>query len=662
VAAAHDQTAPVAVSAPLASSVNSSKTTNEQAPSSPDTKNENSTTSAVDTSKQTVASTQPSIATVSDRLIPVTESGSSGSDNAVSPSLAAAGNNSADGKKANGHDDGHSNHFHAIVGGMPTATVSITIGQSPPSNVTNTGSNGGGNNSSANAIIIENNNVNNVNNNSTSNNSKSDKSDASRKDDNSKSSKDSTNQSEALRSATESKNAASLVAQEIRKTVLRSSAAVPSSKDDLSVTRYRDPRTIHTLITSNGSPYQNFQARIMYGTYKIVQKMPGGEFMTGFTRILHRSINDEIVKEIPTFRAKPLHPACDTWCDFPVADRPDAVVQWITAARQDPSMIKGHFLLLLETDYVWDKPLVIPDWLVLNAMEDYVKAGVVGSMIDSTDGSKDKKGKEGEGVIVAAKKDEEESSMMMAKAEMSKLYKEMHERPLQGESEVNRRKNLRGIAFLFNYIMPNHPNCEGVIRNLSGQDPNKVPRSGPAPVLLLFSDFEKVVPHWANVTAAIEADSKAVRVLGWVREMYAWDIALVRAGLGESLLTTASPESLLISQPPHDQRIGNAAMFHYTWGVIYCHQKEYNAAMREGKDPATASGIWRWDKRDFTPAEVALKVPTIPLPPPWEQDLLTHEGHPVSKEMHETLVQMLTRMNQAIETLDDLSSPPNVSV
>jgi hypothetical protein len=32
---------------------------------------------------------------------------------------------------------------------------------------------------------------------------------------------------------------------------------------------------IHTIHTSNGSPYQNFQSRIMFGTYKLVQALPG---------------------------------------------------------------------------------------------------------------------------------------------------------------------------------------------------------------------------------------------------------------------------------------------------------------------------------------------------------------------------------------------------
>lgn len=55
-------------------------------------------------------------------------------------------------------------------------------------------------------------------------------------------------------------------------------------------------RTVHTLCTSNGSPYINFQSRIMYGTYKLAQKMPGGEKMVAFTRILHRTLPDELMQ------------------------------------------------------------------------------------------------------------------------------------------------------------------------------------------------------------------------------------------------------------------------------------------------------------------------------------------------------------------------------
>ncbi len=73
------------------------------------------------------------------------------------------------------------------------------------------------------------------------------------------------------------------------------------------------PDTIHTLCTGNGSPYQNYQLRIAYATYRLVQRMPGGERHVAFTRILHRTKPDALMGEIETFRADPLQPKCDDW-------------------------------------------------------------------------------------------------------------------------------------------------------------------------------------------------------------------------------------------------------------------------------------------------------------------------------------------------------------
>jgi hypothetical protein len=63
------------------------------------------------------------------------------------------------------------------------------------------------------------------------------------------------------------------------------------------------------------------------------------------------------MQEIPTYHAQPLTPACDHWCPFPVADRPNAVRQFFEAAARDPSLIQAPWILLIETDYVWMKPL-----------------------------------------------------------------------------------------------------------------------------------------------------------------------------------------------------------------------------------------------------------------------------------------------------------------
>ncbi|KXZ51261.1 hypothetical protein GPECTOR_13g748 [Gonium pectorale] len=324
--------------------------------------------------------------------------------------------------------------------------------------------------------------------------------------------------------------------------------------------------TIHSIFTCGGDYYQDFQSRIMYGTYKLVQQMPGGDKLTGFTRILHRMKPDELMNEIPTFRANPLHPKCDEWCDFPVADRPNAVRQWMEAVDRDPSMVKGAWILLLECDYVWMRPVQAPDAYDAKAV---------------------------------------------------------------------------GFQFMFDYIQPSHPTAVPIMNKLSGGiDTARIPSSGPAPVLIRFTDLKGVVPEWERLAAAIEADEQAVKQLDWVREMYAWDIALALRNV--TLVTETPPHSRLIAQPPHDLTLGDAAMLHYTWGTLYHENKKE---------------IWRWEKRDYTAPEKALKVPMLPMPPqPWKQGWTLQDGLPVTKELHELMTAMIGQMNKAIAIMPDLSS------
>lgn len=118
--------------------------------------------------------------------------------------------------------------------------------------------------------------------------------------------------------------------------------------------------TVHIAYTSNGSPYTNYQNLVLYGTFKLAQKMPGGEKMVAFTRILHRTSDDALSTKLPTFRANPLHPECDGWCDYPVADRPNAVRQFLLAARSDATVIRAPWLYIIETDFVFIKPIQAP--------------------------------------------------------------------------------------------------------------------------------------------------------------------------------------------------------------------------------------------------------------------------------------------------------------
>lgn len=325
--------------------------------------------------------------------------------------------------------------------------------------------------------------------------------------------------------------------------------------------------TIHTLCTSNGSPYLNFQNRIMYGTYKLVQKQPGGEKLVAFTRILHRQKGDVLMDEVPTWRADPLHPECDTWCEFPVADRPNAVQQWINAAKKDSTLIKAPWLLMIETDYVWMKPPAAPP----------------------------------------------------------------------AESKALSR------GFPFGYIQPTSPNIEFVMRKMYPEDRGPladVPNSGPAPVLMRWDELFRITPDWERLTKHIEDDKETKDKLGWVREMYAWSIGAALQGVKFDL--KLPPASTLISQPPADSVLGDAAMFHYTWGTIWSDEN--------GRE------VWKFDKRFYTDANLEIETPIIPLPPAWDpvRRLKQQDGIPVTEQLTKVYVEMITQMNEAIKLLPNL--------
>eukprot|EP00889_Picochlorum_renovo_P006826 jgi/Picre1/33856/NNA_001335.t1 len=97
--------------------------------------------------------------------------------------------------------------------------------------------------------------------------------------------------------------------------------------------------------------FANYQMRIAYGTYRLIQKMPGGERHTAFTRILHRTARDPdpLADEIPTFRADPLQPECDDWCEYPVSDRANAVNQFWKYAHE-AGLLREDWYYMIESD------------------------------------------------------------------------------------------------------------------------------------------------------------------------------------------------------------------------------------------------------------------------------------------------------------------------
>lgn len=101
-----------------------------------------------------------------------------------------------------------------------------------------------------------------------------------------------------------------------------------------------------------------------------------------------------------------------------------------------------------------------------------------------------------------------------------------------------------------------------------------------------------MAPEWERLTAHIEADPESKEKLGWVREMYAFSVAMALKRVKPSIV--GCPRCPLIAQPPADKALGGAAMFHYTWGTVFM--------------DSFGRKIWEFDKRTYTAEEIQRKV------------------------------------------------------
>jgi len=107
---------------------------------------------------------------------------------------------------------------------------------------------------------------------------------------------------------------------------------------------------ITTMITSNGGAYMNWQTRLVYASWKnVAMKHDKAGIMTRFTRVLHRTKDDELVGIVPTWRAEPWHPDCDNSCSYSVKDRARAIYDW----SQSEDAKKCSHVLMAEADYIF---------------------------------------------------------------------------------------------------------------------------------------------------------------------------------------------------------------------------------------------------------------------------------------------------------------------
>ncbi|PSC74116.1 hypothetical protein C2E20_2633 [Micractinium conductrix] len=342
--------------------------------------------------------------------------------------------------------------------------------------------------------------------------------------------------------------------------------------------------TIHVLITANGKPYVNWQTLALYGTFLRAQRMPGGDKMAAFTRILTRHEDDALSPVVPTWRSDPLVPGCGHGgpgrCPYVVAERPTAVLRFLVAAEQDPSLIQAPWLCLMESDFAFIRPLQAP-----------------------------------------------------------------------GPAE----SGVTSLAFEYQYIAPTAPGLQPFMRQLypPGLGPvSDIVGSGPSPVLARVAEWVQVAPRWEGLTQQMEADPAMVKKLGWVREMYAWSVAVAVERL--KLDYTPPPDNRLMIQVPVDYSLGKAAMIHYTWGPHVW-------------DVHNGTLVWKFEKREIVGERVEKELPKPDLPPPFRPGAWTTKPPdmetafrrgPLERELYDTFVQLIQALRDGIDE-DEGSDKPD---
>ena len=356
--------------------------------------------------------------------------------------------------------------------------------------------------------------------------------------------------------------------------------------EDVPVGERKPPPTcLHTVLTSSGNAYMNWQTRVMYATYVKHASAPGS-ILKAFTRVLHRGRDDELMREVPTMRFDPNQAKCDAWCDYPVADRSLAMAQWSKTTDAN----RCSHVMMVETDYV------------------YVKSPPASIL----------------------------------------------------------KPRGSAVGFEYTYIGPKQPDMLRVMReyldeqtfdSVPSHHPARsagaaLPRTGNAPSCLTAEDLRIVAPLWAEFVRRTETPEETRKALGWLRDMYAYDAAILIAGVEHTV--AGAPESPLMAQPPADdagaknargEYAFEAFLLHYTWGP-----EIYDA--RENK-------LWVFDKRAYGGGQYQkgpYELTRLPDPPAWDPSrglqLQTFFQPRALTESKLALIRiMIDEINQAVDAL-----------
>lgn len=191
-----------------------------------------------------------------------------------------------------------------------------------------------------------------------------------------------------------------------------------------------------------------------------------------------------------------------------------------------------------------------------------------------------------------------------------------------------------------------YPGLGSVISKMWSGPQGEIPCTGPAPVIITHGDLVKLMPKWEEYAAFIESNAEAKEKLGWVREMYAYSIAAAAEGIVHEVQEPST--TVLISQPPADDSLHRASLFHYTWGAQF----------------KNASGgiVWEFDKRPYVDVKHVRRIrdhaPSMPPADAAEKGLRLQDGKPVTKELLAVEGDMIARMRAAALALPDLPDAP----
>mmetsp|Transcript_11711 Transcript_11711/g.42790 ORF Transcript_11711/g.42790 Transcript_11711/m.42790 type:complete len:583 (-) Transcript_11711:143-1891(-) len=179
--------------------------------------------------------------------------------------------------------------------------------------------------------------------------------------------------------------------------------------------------------------------------------------------------------------------------------------------------------------------------------------------------------------------------------------------------------------------------------------------TGPAPALLSAHHLRRIAPLWDYFALQFQIDQEAALKLGWVREMYAYDMAAYVESIphfipspkrapGQGLVFEFRDSAPLIVQTPESHHHWGAPAIHYTYDIIIGNKTSNET-------------IWSFEKRKLSNHVPSLDTFKMPPPKGSHEELFLVGGiggYVVTEALLDTLHQMMSVILEAMATLPRL--------